>query len=146
MVEHIVQMSGGKLKRELNLVSLIAIMIGLNIGGGLFVLTSIGAGLTGPSLFVAQIISALPILLALIPYLMLTSAIPTTCANYRYAKLLSPPLAVAGWMGLFVAIPIGALPLFAIASAKLLMVLFPGIHIIGTAIVVMTVFFLLNVS
>lgn len=146
MVEHIIQMSSGKLRRELNLVSLIAIMIGLNIGGGLFVLTAIGAGLTGPSLFVAQIISALPILLALIPYLMLTSAIPTTCANYRYAKIFSPPLAVAGWMGLFVAIPVGALPLFAIATAKLLVVLLPGIHIIGTAIVVMSVFFLLNLA
>jgi len=146
MVEHVIQMSGGKLRRELNLVSLIAIMIGLNIGGGLFVLTAIGAGLTGPSLFVAQIISALPILLALIPYLMLTSAIPTTCANYRYAKIFSPPLAVAGWMGLFVAIPVGALPLFAIATAKLLVVLLPGIPIIGTAIVVMSVFFLLNVA
>ncbi len=146
MVEHVIQMSGGKLKRELNLVTLIAIMIGLNIGGGLFILTAIGAGLTGPSLFVAQLISALPILLALIPYLMLTSAIPTTCANYRYAKILSRPLAVAGWMGLFVAIPIGALPLFAIATAKLIMVLIPGIHLIGTAIIVMTVFFLLNVG
>jgi APA family basic amino acid/polyamine antiporter len=146
MVEHVIQMSGGKLRRELNLVSLIAIMIGLNIGGGLFVLTAIGAGLTGPSLFVAQIISALPILLALIPYLMLTSAIPTTCANYRYAKIFSPPLAVAGWMGLFVAIPIGALPLFAIATAKLLVVLFPGIHVVGAAIVVMSIFFALNIA
>lgn len=145
MVNDVIQITRRKLKRELNLVTLIAVMIGLNIGGGLFVLTAIAAGLTGPSLFVAQIISALPILLALVPYLILTSAIPTTCANYQYAKLFSRPLAVAAWMGLFVAIPIGALPIFAIATAKLLLILIPGLPIIGTAIIVMTLFFLVNI-
>jgi len=144
MQNPVVQMTRGKLRREIGLVPLVAIMIGLNIGGSLFVLTAIAAGLTGPSLFIAQIISALPILLALIPYLTLTSAVPVTCANYQYAKLSSRPLAIAGWMGLFVAIPIGALPLFAIATAKLLQVLIPGIPIIATAIIVMTVFYLIN--
>jgi APA family basic amino acid/polyamine antiporter len=138
-------MAGGKLKRELNLFTLIAVMIGLNIGGSLFVLTAIAAGLTGPSLFVSQIISALPVLLALIPYLMLTSAVPTNCGNYQYAKLFSRPLAVAGWWGLFAAIPLGALPLFAIATAKLIIILIPGLPVIGTAIIVMTVFFAINV-
>ena len=145
MVSNVFLVTRGKLKKELNLVTLIAVMIGLNIGGGLFVLTAIAAGLTGPSLFIAQLISALPILLALVPYLILTSAIPTTCANFRYAKLFSRPLAVAGWMGLFVAIPIGALPLFSIATAEYLQDLLPGLHIIETAIIVVTLFFLLNV-
>ena len=67
MVSNVIQIAGGKLKRELNLVTLVAIMIGLNIGGSLFVLTAIAAGLTGPSLFISQLISSLPILLALIP-------------------------------------------------------------------------------
>ena len=140
------QASQGELKKEVNLVALIAVMIGLNIGGALFLLTGIAAGLTGPSLFIAQIISATPILLALFPYLMLTSAMPVTCANYQYAKLFSPPMAVAAWMTLFVAIPVGALPIFAVATAKLLAVMIPGIPIVMTAIVVMTVFYLLNVS
>jgi len=144
VVSNVILIAGGKLKRELNLVTLIAIMIGLNIGGSLFVLTAIAAGLTGPSLFVSQIISALPILLALIPYLMLTSAIPTNCGNYQYAKLFSRPLAVAGWWGLFMAIPLGALPLFAVATAKLLIILMPGLPMIGTAVIVMTIFFAIN--
>lgn len=145
MVSNIILMTGGKLKRELNLVTLIAAMIGLNIGGSLFVLTAIAAGLTGPSLFISQIISALPILLALIPYLMLTSAIPTNCGNYQYAKLFSRPLAVAGWWGLFIAIPFGAMPLFALATAKLLIILMPGLPLVGTAVIVLTVFFVINV-
>lgn len=135
----------GELRRVVNLVPLIAIMIGLNIGGSLFLITGIAAGLTGPSLFIAQLISALPILLSIIPYLVLTSAIPTTCANYHYAKLFSRPLAVAAWMGLFIAIPIGAFPLFAIATAKLVGVIIPGIPVIAAAIAVMTIFYAVNI-
>lgn len=135
----------GELRRVVNLVPLIAIMIGLNIGGSLFLITGIAAGLTGPSLFIAQLISALPILLSIIPYLVLTSAIPTTCANYHYAKLFSKPLAVSAWMGLFVAIPLGAFPLFAIATAKLVGVIIPGTPVIATAIAVMTIFYVVNI-
>jgi len=139
------QSSTGTLRREINLAALIAIMIGLNIGGSLFALTGIAAGLTGPSLFIAQLISALPILLALIPYLTLTSAMPVTCANYQYAKLFSRPLAVAAWMTLFIAIPIGALPLFAIITANFAQILIPGLPITTTAIIVITLFFALNI-
>jgi APA family basic amino acid/polyamine antiporter len=89
--------------------------------------------------------SALPILLALVPYLMLSSAMPTTCANYQYAKLFSRPLAVAAWMALFVAIPIGMLPLFAIATAQLLGALIPELPTTITAIVVMSLFYAINV-
>jgi APA family basic amino acid/polyamine antiporter len=135
----------GLLRREITLIALVAIMIGLNVGGSLFALTSIAAGQTGPSLFIAQILSALPILLALIPYLMLSSALPATCANYQYAKLLSRPMAVAAWMTLFVAIPIGALPLFAVITGNFLQMLFPALPIIPTAIAVISIFYLVNV-
>lgn len=144
MVYSEIQVARGKLKRELGLYTLVAVMIGLNIGGSLFVLTAIGAGLTGPSLFVAQLISALPVLLALVPYLMLTSAMPTTCANYQYAKLFSRPLAMAGWMGLFIAIPVGALPLFSLATANYMNSIIPGIPLVPVAIAVMTFFYLVN--
>lgn len=137
-------MARGKLRREIDLVLLIAIIIGLNVGGSLFVLTGIAADLTGPSLFIAQIISVLPVLLALIPYMTLTSAIPATCASYQYAKLFSFPLAVAAWMVLFVAIPIGALPLFVISTGKFLQVLIPGLPLIAAAIITMTLFYLTN--
>jgi APA family basic amino acid/polyamine antiporter len=139
------QATQGQLRREINLAALIAIMIGMNVGGSLFALTAIAAGLTGPSLFITQIISAAPILLALIPYLTLSSAIPTTCASYQYAKLFSHPAAVAAWMTLFVAIPIGALPLFAVVTANFLKMLIPTTPVILTAIGVMTLFYLLNV-
>jgi APA family basic amino acid/polyamine antiporter len=137
--------SRGKLRREVTLIALVAVMIGLNVGGGLFLLTAVAAGLTGPSIVIAQLIAAAPVVLAIIPYLILSSAVPTTCANYQYAKLFSGPLAAAAWMGLFIAIPLGAFPLFSIATAELMIQIIPGLPMIPTAILVMTVFYLINV-
>ncbi|NLE94851.1 MAG: amino acid permease [Dehalococcoidia bacterium] len=133
------------LRREIGMVGLIAIMVGLNIGGSLFLLTGIAAGLTGSSLLLAQLVSAAPILLALPAYSALSAALPVTCANYQYAKLFSRPLAVAAWMVLFIAIPLGMLPLFAVAIAKLIAVLLPGLNVTLWAVVVMSLLFLVNV-
>ena len=133
------------LRRDIGMVGLIAIMVGLNIGGSLFLLTAVAAGLTGSSLVVAQLVSATPILLAIPAYAALSSALPVTCANYQYAKLFSRPLAVAAWMVLFIAIPLGMLPLFAVAIAKLVAVLVPGLNVTLWAILVMSVLFLVNV-
>ncbi len=144
MVYAQIQVTRGKLKRELGLLMLIAVMIGLNIGGSLFVLPVMGARLTGPSLLIAQLVSALPLFLALPAYLTLTSAIPTTSANYQYARLLSPAAATCGWMGLFVAIPIGALPLFAIVAAQFLQQFFPAAPVTWVAIGAVSLFYLVN--
>lgn len=127
------------------MVGLIGIMVGLNIGGSLFLLPGVAAGVTGSSVVIAQLVSAAPILLAIPAYAALSSALPVTCANYQYAKLFSRPLAVAAWMVLFIAIPLGALPLFAVAAARLLVVLLPGMPVTATAIGIMGVIFLVNV-
>jgi len=132
------------LRKDIGVVGLIGIMIGLNIGGSLFMLTAVAAGLTGSSLVIAQLLSAAPILLSLPAYAALSAALPVTCANYQYAKLFSRPLAVAAWMVLFVAIPLGMLPLFAIATAKLIAVLVPGLAITAWAVGVMTLLFVVN--
>ena len=52
--------------------------VGLNIGGSLFGLTAVAAGLARPSLPLALLVSALPIILAVLPYAILASAAPTT--------------------------------------------------------------------
>jgi APA family basic amino acid/polyamine antiporter len=133
------------LRQEIGMVGLVAIMVGLNIGGSLFLLPGVAAGLTGSSLIVAQLVSASPILLAIPAYAALSSALPVTCANYQYAKLFSRPLAAAAWMVLFIAIPLGALPLFAVAAARLLVVLLPGLPVTATAIGIMVLIFVVNV-
>jgi APA family basic amino acid/polyamine antiporter len=145
----------GTLRKELNLVLLIFLMIGLNIGGSLFTLTTIAAGLTGPSLIIAQIISALPVLLAIIPYMLLTSIAPKSAASYQYGKLASYPMAVAGVIVLLVAMPLGGLPLFAITNARFIMMLFPGAPamvpglgiswVVLIAIITITIFYIINI-
>ena len=139
------ELKGVQLKKWINLLTLVAIMIGINIGGSLFVLTGVAANLTGPSLVLAQLVSAVPILLALVPYFTLSSAVPATCASYQYAKLFSKPMAVSAWMVLFIAIPLGALPLFAIATGNFVANFIPGLHPTITAIAAMTIFFILNI-
>jgi APA family basic amino acid/polyamine antiporter len=150
------QETQGTLKKELGLVVLIFIMIGLNVGGSLFSLTSIAAKQTGPSLFIAQIISALPVLLALIPYMILTSSIPKTAASYQYAKMFSYPMAVAGVLVLLVAMPLGGLPFFAITNAQYFLQLVPlgtGFDIAGysltwvqiIAIATIALFYVINI-
>ena len=133
------------LRRDIGIVGLIAIMVGLNIGGSLFMLTAVAAGLTGSSLVLAQLISAAPILLAIPAYAALSSALPVTCANYQYAEAVLASLAVAAWMVLFIAIPLGMLPLFAVAIAKLVAVLIPGLNVTLWAVLVMSILFLVNV-
>jgi len=133
------------LREEIGFVGLVAIIVGLNIGGSLFVLTTVAAGLTGSSLILVQLVSATPIILSVPAYAMLSSAMPTTCANYQYAKLFSRPLAVAAWMVLFIALPLGMLPLFAVAAAKLVAVLIPAAPVTPTAIGVMCIIYVINV-
>jgi APA family basic amino acid/polyamine antiporter len=151
-----IQSSQGTLKKELGLIVLIFLMIGLNVGGSLFSLTSIAAKQTGPSLFIAQIIAALPVLLALIPYMILTSSVPKTAASYQYAKNFSYPLAVAGVLVMLVAVPMGGLPFFAITNAEYFLQLVPlgtGVDILGfsltwvqiVAILTVVLFYIVNI-
>jgi len=132
-----------KLKKRVGFIGLLAMCVGLNIGGALFALTSKAAFLTGPSLPLAMLISSVPALLALLPYSVLTSAVPTTSATYRYAQMVSPKVAVVSMMTLAICIAIGAQPLFALAVGKYLAKIAP-INPLVSGIFTLTVFYLIN--
>jgi APA family basic amino acid/polyamine antiporter len=131
------------MKKQIGLFGLLALSIGLNIGGSLFGLTLVAAGLTGPSLPLALLVSALPILLAVLPYAMLASAAPTTAASYRYIQLLSPSLALAVIMTGVSCAMIGGLPLLSRIFGLYLQNLLP-INPTISALVVLTVFYVIN--
>jgi len=149
------QQGQGILRKELTLILLVFLMIGLNIGGSLFTLTTVAAGLTGPSIIIAQLICSLPVFLAIVPYMLITSIAPKSAASYQYSKLASYPLAVATVIVLLVAVPLGGLPLFAITNARFLMMLFPdapamvpglGISwVVLIAIISITIFYIINI-
>jgi len=132
-----------KLKKRVGFIGLLAMCVGLNIGGALFALTSKAAFLTGPSLPLAMLISSVPALLALLPYSVLTSAVPTTSATYRYAQMVSPKVAVVSMMTLAICIAIGAQPLFALAVGKYLAKIAP-INPLVSGIFTLTIFYLIN--
>lgn len=150
-----IQSSQGILKRELNLLLLVFLMIGLNIGGSLFTLTSAAAGLAGPALILAQVIASLPVMLAIVPYMIITSIAPKSAASYQYAKLFNYPLATSAVMVLLVAMPLGGLPLFALSAGKYFMLLIPGVPdmVAGLplywdsliAIFILTIFYIVNI-
>ena len=105
-----------KLERRIGFWGLLAMSVGVNIGGSLFALTGMAAGFSGPSLPLAMFISALPVLLALVPFCLLSIVYPTTSATYRYAQLVSPGLAKIYVLSLVSCMCIGGLPLFALVA------------------------------
>jgi APA family basic amino acid/polyamine antiporter len=136
--------SGEKyLKREVGFLGLLAACVGLNIGGALFALTTVAAGLCGPSLPLAMLVSALPMLLVVFPYVTLTSALPTTSASYRYAQLFDPRLALVSMLTLLLCILLGGQPLFAFAFGKYLAMLAP-VDPIWAGVAVLVFFYVVN--
>ena len=131
------------MKKQIGFFGLLALSVGLNIGGSLFGLTTVAAGLTGQSLPLALLVSALPVMLAILPFSMLASAAPTTAATYRYVQLLSPSLALITTMTALACIMIGILPLMSRIFGLYLQNLLPISPTIS-GLSVLTVFYLIN--
>lgn len=93
------------LERRLNLFSVVTISISSMIGSGIFVLPGIGFEITGPSLYLAFLLSAVCILPAAISKAELATAMPTSGGTYVYLERTFGPLAgtVSG-LGLFLSI------------------------------------------
>lgn len=93
------------LERRLNLFSVVTISISSMIGSGIFVLPGIGFDITGPSLCLAFLLSAICILPAAMSKAELATAMPTSGGTYVYLERTFGPLAgtVSG-LGLFLSI------------------------------------------
>ena len=131
------------LKKHVGFLGLLSMCVGLNIGGALFALTTVAAGFSGPCLPLAMLLSAVPVLLAIVPYVTLTSVMPTTSASYRYSQLFSPSVALVSLFTLVVCMLIGGQPLFALAFGRYLHALLP-VDPIRTGVGLLTVFYLVN--
>jgi APA family basic amino acid/polyamine antiporter len=132
-----------RLKKQVDFLGLLAMCVGLNIGGALFALTTVAADFSGPCLPLAMVISAVPVLLAVAPYVTLTSVMPTTSASYRYSQLYSPTVATVSLLTLLVCMLIGGQPLFALGFGKYLNALVP-FNPIGLGVGVLTLFYVVN--
>jgi basic amino acid/polyamine antiporter, APA family len=134
------------LKRVLGLPEVSFIAIGFTIGGGVFVLTGIVLKIAGPALPLAYALAVIPVFISMLPLAMLGSALPATGGNYRYpSRMVSPGLAFVGVWTYILASFIGQIPLYAIACARYLQVFFPEMSVELFSIILLTVFFLINV-
>jgi APA family basic amino acid/polyamine antiporter len=89
-----------KLKPSLSLFDATAISIGAIIGGGIFVVTGIAAGLAGSALVISMLIAALISLLTALSFTELTAWQPKEGSIYEYSYQLVSPFAgfLVGWM------------------------------------------------
>ncbi len=79
------------LQRKVGLLETIAMITGLVVGAGIFVLVPTTAGMTGPSVFLAFLIACLPSLFVVLYEIQLTGTLPVTGANYvTVTRVLSP--------------------------------------------------------
>lgn len=132
-----------KTKIGLPLVSFI--ILGMMLGGGIFVYTGLVYEMTGPALPLAFGIAVIPVFISMLPLAMLGAAAPISGANYVYpSRMVSPVLAFSGVWVYALASFFGQIPLYVIATGKYLQTIFPDLPLIPVAIGILTFFYLIN--
>ena len=88
------------LKQSLGLWDATAISVGAIIGGGIFVVTGIVAGLAGSALVISMLIAGIIALFTALSFAELTTWQPVEGSVYEYARQLISPFSgfLAGWM------------------------------------------------
>jgi len=88
------------LKPTLGLWSAVAINVGAIIGGGIFVVTGIVAGVAGSAFVISMIVAAVIALLTAFSFAQLTTWQPVEGSGYEYVRQLVSPFAgfLSGWM------------------------------------------------
>lgn len=133
-----------KLRKEVGFLGLLFLSVGLNIGGALFVLPGLGAGITGSGIIIAEGLAVVPVLCAaLVHYRILATARPLSGASYRYSSFVSTPLAFAIGMSLVVGAVFGV-SLWALTAGEYLMEII-SVPATLTAFVVVTALYIVNV-
>jgi APA family basic amino acid/polyamine antiporter len=133
------------LKRVLGLAGVTFIAVGFTIGGGIFVFTGIVLKMVGPALPLAYLLAVIPVFLSMLPLAMLGSAIPSVGGNYKYpSRMVSPGVAFAGIWIYVLATFFGQIPLYSISCARYIATFFPAMSVQCMAIVLVTVFYLVN--
>jgi APA family basic amino acid/polyamine antiporter len=134
----------GTLKRTLGLWSATAISVGAIIGGGIFVVTGIVAGLAGSALVISMVIAGGIALFTALSFAELAAWQPVEGSVYEYARQLISPFSgfLAGWMWILSNTFTGAA--VSLGFAYYLTAAFPGLPSNVIAAVLCIVFTVLN--
>ncbi len=133
-----------KLERSLSLWGAIGLIVGFVIGGSIFVLIPSLVGITGPSLYLAYALSAIPAIFAALYLIQLGGAFPVTGANYVAISRWVSPMAGFSASVLVIVGLISANCLAAWGFAEYLSAYFPQIPTIVYAISVVVIFSFIN--
>ncbi|MGQ9780940.1 MAG: APC family permease [Nitrososphaeria archaeon] len=132
------------LRPTLSLFDATTISIGAIIGGGIYVVTGIVAGLAGPALVISMIIAGLIALSTALSFVELTRWMPKEGSVYEFAYQLISPFAgfLTGWMWIVSNTFVGAA--VSLGFAYYLRVMFPSVDYRLIAAAVCLIFTALN--
>lgn len=137
-------MSTKDLKRELGKGELFGIAIGQVIGAGIMALVGLGIGMTGRSVNLAFVLSAVWVVLLSIPWIFISSCVRLRGGEYTQAAVLCGEK----FAGIYIVIYLVRnlqMSVYTLSFADYFLELVPGVNSLLVCIVVATIFFGLNV-
>jgi basic amino acid/polyamine antiporter, APA family len=123
-----------ELRRDLNLISAVAVGLGAIIGAGIFVVTGVAAGAAGPAFMIGLILAGILATFNALSSAQLAAAYPQSGGTYEYGhRVLVPWLGfTAGWVFLISKLAAGGT--VALGFAGYLAAIFPGVPERPTAV------------
>ena len=133
-----------RLKREMGLFGATTLGIGAIVGSGIFIVTGIVAGITGPAMIISIILAGIIALFSAVSVAELGRCYPEEGGTYIYARNLISPYAgfIAGWIWVFSNIFVGAA--VSLGFAQYFFTIFPQIPVKVVATIVCLIFLYLN--
>lgn len=132
------------LKRVLTLKDLLAVGVGQVIGAGIMSLMGVAIGLTGRSVPIAFLVSAVFVLIGSIPTIIVSSVVRLRGGNYTMAALLAGK-SMAGLIMFVYIITNISMSMYALSFADYALAFLPNASRQLIAFVVLTLFFVINI-
>jgi APA family basic amino acid/polyamine antiporter len=132
------------LKRDIGLFGATALGIGAIIGSGIFIVTGIVAGISGPAMIISVLIAGIIAIFSAMSVAELSVYLPEEGGTYAFAQKLISPFAgfIAGWIWIFSNIFVGAA--VSLGFAHYFVTLFPAVPVKGIAAIVCLIFIIIN--
>jgi len=141
------EQAGGKFARRLGLVGATNIGLGAMLGGGIYVISGVAAGVIGPALIIAYFFTGILALFTAINFAEISGSIPKQGGGYTYVHdtVGGLPAFLTGWF--MVIGNIVACGLYGLAVAHTLAIFIPDgeLHVAWIALVIIAITFVTNI-
>ena len=137
-------MSTKELKRELGKKELLGVALGQVIGAGIMALVGYGIAMTGKSVNLAFVLSAVWVILLSVPWIFISSCVRLRGGEYTQAAVLCGDR-FAGFYTMVYVVRNMQMAVYSLAFASYFISLVPGVNAKSVAVVIATCFFALNI-